>query len=607
MQSQTNDIVAFLATLHPYDSMPEAARRELAADLTTITAVKGQEIYRAGRQLDGLYLIASGEIEVHEPNGSLVSILGARNSFGERGLMRDGLAATSAQAVSDSRLYLVPAETFHRLIRDSADFARFFNRSRAAHTTADTLYTLPVADLMTRDPITCGADTEVIAAARLMRDRKISSLVVVENERPLGILTTRDLADKALAEGLAGTTPVAQIMTAEPITLPPDALGADVLHQMLERHIGHLPVVEDGRLLGIVTQTDLTRQRAVSSGGLIREIALADGKEALAKAVSRIPDLLVQLVAGGSRHDIVTRLVTDIADATTRRLLTLAEERLGAPPVPYLWLACGSQGRREQTGVSDQDNCLILDEAARPADKEYFQALASFVTDGLDACGYYFCPGEMMASNPRWCQPLPVWRDYFSGWIRKPDPMAQMLASVMFDLRPIGGETELYGQLIAETLEQASGNSIFVAHMIANSVKHVPPLSLFRSFATIRSGEHKDTVDLKLNGVVPVVDLARIYALQGQLQVVNTRARLVAAAETDLLSPSGARDLLDAYDLIASTRLRHQLGCVEAGGRPDNFMSPSRLSDLERSHLRDAFVVVKTMQSALSHGKAMIL
>lgn len=607
MQIQVTDIAEFLVTLYPYDRMSADVRNELAASLVPLEATKDQEIYAAGEPLDGLYLIASGEVEVHEPNGSLVSILGPRNSFGERGLMRDGLAATSAQATSDALLYILPAEIFHRLILDSADFARFFNRSSATTRSVDTLYTLPVSELMTSKPVTCGPETELVAAARAMRDHRISSLVVVEGKRPVGILTTRDLTDKALAEGLAGSTPVGEVMTPDPVSLSHDAICADVLHQMLERHIGHLPIVDGDKLIGIVTQTDLTRHRAISSGGLIREIASAVDQTALAIVVSRIPDLLVQLVASGSRHDIVTRLITDIADATTRRLLTLAEEQLGAPPVPYLWLACGSQGRREQTGVSDQDNCLILDAAVRPEDMEYFQALAKFVSDGLDVCGYYYCPGEMMATNPRWCQPLPVWRDYFAGWIRKPDPMAQMLASVMFDLRPIGGETGLYGQLIAETLEQASANSIFIAHMIANSVKHLPPLSLFRSFATIRSGEHKDSVDLKLNGVVPVVDLARIYAIQSKLQVVNTRGRLLAAAETEVLSPSGARDLLDAYDLIATTRLRHQVGCIQAGGKPDNFMMPGTLSDLERSHLRNAFVVVKTMQSALAHGKAMIL
>lgn len=607
MNTQVTSIAEFLSLLHPYDSLASEARSKLAARLIPTEVSKNQQIYNAGEALEGIYLIASGEVEVREPNGALVSILGPRNSFGERGLMRDGLAATSAQAISDSLLYVLPSDTFHKLRHDSAEFARFFNRSRAASGSVDSLHSLPVSELMTSNPVTCETGTELIAAARIMRDRSISSLVVVERRKPVGILTTQDLTEKALAEGLPVDTPVGEVMTANPVALSDDALCADVLHEMLERNIGHLPIVRENALVGIVTQTDLTRHRVISSGGLIREVAAAADQSMLARAVAQIPDLLVQLVAAGTRHDIATRLITDIGDAATRRLLCLAEQEFGAPPVPYLWLACGSQGRREQTGVSDQDNCLILDDAARPDDMSYFQALAKFVSDGLDACGYYYCPGEMMATNPRWCQRLSVWRDYFAGWIRKPDPMAQMLASVMFDLRPIGGAANLHGQLIAETLERAASNSIFVAHMIANSVKHVPPLSLFRSFATIRSGEHKNSVDLKLNGVVPVVDLARIYAIQGKLQTVNTRSRLLAAAETDVLSPSGARDLLDAYDLIALTRLRHQLGCIQAGGRADNFMIPSTLSDLERSHLRDAFVVVKTMQSALAQGKAMIL
>ncbi|MCI5038216.1 MAG: histidine kinase, partial [Donghicola eburneus] len=198
---------------------------------------------------------------------------------------------------------------------------------------------------------------------------------------------------------------------------------------------------------------------------------------------------------------------------------------------------------------------------------------------------------------------LSVWRGYFENWINKPSPEAQMLASVMFDLRPIGGDTAMFKDLQLDTLRKASGNSIFVAHMISNSLKHTPPLGLLRGFATIRSGEHKNSIDLKHNGVVPIADLGRVYALQGQLTAFNTRARLEGAAGAGLISPSGARDLLDAYDLIAETRLQHQARLVKAGEAPDNFMSPASLSDLERSHLRDAFVVVKGMQAAVGHGK----
>jgi CBS domain-containing protein len=387
------------------------------------------------------------------------------------------------------------------------------------------------------------------------------------------------------------------------VALPPTALGSDILHLMLERGIGHLPVTEAGRIVGMVTQTDLTRFQAVSSAVLIRDLARAASVAEMAAVTRRIPQLLVQLVGAGHSHEVVTRLITDIADAVTRRLLVLAEADLGPAPVAWLWLACGSQGRQEQTGVSDQDNCLMIDDAVTEADMGYFRALAKSVSDGLNACGYVYCPGDMMATAARWCQPVRVWRDYFRGWIARPDPEAQMLASVMFDLRPIGGAARLFGDLQQETLAAAAKNSIFVAHMITNSLKHTPPLGLIRGIATIRSGEHRNHVDLKLNGVVPVADLARIYALQGRLGAVNTRARLLAAAEAGVISASGARDLTEAYDLIAQTRLDHQAARVRAGEKPDNFLAPADLSDFERSHLRDAFVVVRTMQSALGHGR----
>jgi CBS domain-containing protein len=245
----------------------------------------------------------------------------------------------------------------------------------------------------------------------------------------------------------------------------------------------------------------------------------------------------------------------------------------------------------------------MIDDAATEADMGYFAKLTKIVSDGLNACGYVYCPGDMMATNPQWCQRMSVWRGYFRKWVTTPDPMAQMLASVMFDLRPIGGVARLYTDLQAEVLEMATKNSIFVAHMISNSLKHNPPLGLLRGFATIRSGEHRNHIDLKMNGVVPVVDLGRVYALIGELPAVNTRARLEAAAEAGVISTSGARDLIEAYDLIAETRLEHQARRIKAGEKPDNFIAPSELSDFERSHLRDAFVVVRTMQSAVGQAR----
>lgn len=606
----TQPLLTFLSRQHPYDHLSVATREAIAARIETIELPADHDIYAAGDSLRGLYVVEHGAVIVCDEMGKELSHLGAGNSFGERGLMKQGRAVTSARTEEPSTLFLIPADLFGELMQDHDPVRRFFDRSEPNRdrptTKAGELTTTRVADLMVANPQTCPMGTTLQEAAIRMRDARISSIFVTQNDDLKGLLTVRDMSNRAIADGLSGDTPVEAIMTSDLITLPSSAIGSDVLHLMMERHMGHLPVVDAGKLIGVVTQTDLTRFLASTSAGLMAEMRRAKDADDLAQITAHIPDLLVQLVGAGNRHEVVTRLITDVADGVTRRLLTLAQDRFGPAPVPFVWVACGSQGRQEQTGVSDQDNCLIVHDDATESHMAYFAQLAGFVCDGLNVAGYVYCPGDMMANNPRWCQRLSVWRGYFDDWISRPSKEAQMLASVMFDLRVIGGDEDLFLPLQAKILKRAAGNSIFTAHMASNAIGHVPPLGLIRGFATVRSGEHRNQIDMKHNGVVPIVDLGRMYALQGQVIAANTRARIEAAGTSGVISPSGSRDLLDAYDMIAQTRLENQAQQIKSGDKPDNYMAPANLSDFERSHLRDAFVVVKTMQSALMQGRGVM-
>ncbi|MEP5088227.1 MAG: DUF294 nucleotidyltransferase-like domain-containing protein, partial [Paracoccaceae bacterium] len=493
-----NDGFSFLSHLHPYNALPESVLQDIASRIEWVNVAKGEDIYLFGIPLKGLYIIVDGQVAIRDRNDNQVSLLEHGNSFGERGLMRDGQAATSAKAEKNTQLICVPTKLFHELRKSQEPYRRFFDRARPDLTTDVArrfdLTSVRVEALMVTNPITCTADTSVFNAAKLMRDHHISCLCVTNSDTLTGIVTVRDLSGKALAEGLPPDTPVSAIMTPEPSVLPPSAIGSDVLHTMMEHKLGHLPIVASGKLVGIVTQTDLTKAQASSSAGFVQEAAHAPNPVELSEITARIPNLLVQLVASGNRHDVVTRLITDIADVVTRRLLSLAEQKLGPPPGRYLWLACGSQGRQEQTGVSDQDNCLILEDGLDEEALAYFKPFAQFVSDGLNACGYVYCPGDMMATNSRWRQPVSVWREYFSGWIAQPSKEAQMLASVMFDLRPIGGDVSLFKGLQSDTLRAAAENSIFTAHMATNALTHATPLGLLRGFATIRSGEHRNTI-----------------------------------------------------------------------------------------------------------------
>ena len=606
MNTDIDDFKAFASRHLPFGLLSADELDEVAKAAQPIRKEAGERIHASGDGFKGLYVTRSGMVEIISPEGETVLQLAPGDSFGVKGFFRDEETSNNADAVEDCHLFLVPLALIQQLVKANPKFKAFFlpKANRPAEESRSTLASTPIRDLMTADPVTVGLGHTVKQAAEIMQERDISCLPVVDNDRLVGLVTSGDLVDRVLAPGHGNDMTVDAVMTASPLALESDTLGFDALLVMTERSIGHLPIIDDDRLVGIVTASNLIRRESMSPVFLVSDIQKGETLEQLAHVVGRLPDLLLQLVASGVQAHDVGRLITGVADALTRRLIHLADAELGPAPIPFLWLACGSQGRHEQTGVSDQDNCLFLDNSFDPKKHgDYFEKLARFVSDGLDACGYYYCPGDMMATNPRWRQPVKAWRDYFAGWIREPDPMAQMLSSVMFDLRPIAGETSLFEGVHAKTLKRARKNSIFRAHMISNSLKHTPPLSLFRGFALIRSGEHKNTLDLKLNGVVPIVDLARVFALEGAVEEVNTRERLQLAHEAGKISESGVRDLVDAYDLISTMRLRHQAEQIRAGEKPDNFLPPSQLSDLERNHLRDAFAVVKTMQSALAHRR----
>jgi CBS domain-containing protein len=605
-------VAEFASHRHPFDLLPMERLQELASSTQSKSIAKDEVICDVGESLSDLYLIEKGAVDLITPEGDLLLHLNVGNCFGERALLSDGKSPNKAVASEETSLFVIPGDEFQSLIKSYPSFHSFFDSSLAKKVPASpqstdsttSLISVSIGDLMTPNPITIPPTATVMEAAQIMREKNISCVLISENDTLTGILTTGDLSHRVVAAGRPADTKVGEIMTAKPFTLGPDALGFDALMAMMERSHTHLPVVENGKLVGILTNTNLVRQQAVSAPFIIRDISRQNSFEALNEIVSKTPQMLAQLVGSGVDAHNIGRIITNVTDTLTRRLVAMAEEKFGPAPVPYLWLACGSQGRQEQTGVSDQDNCLILDNAYSEAEHgEYFKQFAQYISDGLDACGYFYCPGDMMATNPRWCQPVRVWRGYFDQWIDKPDPMAQMLASVMFDLRPICGEERLFDGMYQETLEKAQKNSIFRAHMISNSLSHTPPLNLFRGFALIKKGEHKDTVDLKHNGVVPIVDLGRAYALEAAIENANTRERLQLARDAKALSSSGAGDLIDAYDLIANMRLEHQAKQIREGQKPDNFMPPAILSELERNHLKDAFIVIKTMQSALGHNQ----
>ncbi|MGD8788178.1 MAG: putative nucleotidyltransferase substrate binding domain-containing protein [Burkholderiales bacterium] len=611
MEIELIEIRDFLAACHPFDSLPEDALDRLPGLLSIRYLRRGTPIPSANTESDDLYIIRQGAVEVRDRSGELVDKLGEGETLSEScGGSADDSAMTGV-AAEDTLVYLLPCETLKSLCREYPDFARHFDaaltgrlRKAIAVLQQSTqrgggLLTVPVVSLVKRPPVFVSPQTSIREAAALMASEGVSSLLVMSGEQLLGMITDRDLRSRCIAAGVDTARPVAQIMTAEIHTITPASPGFDALMRMTRLNVHHLPVVDGRRVVGLVSTTDLVRHESANAVYLVGDVSKAGTLEALAEVSRKLPELQVQLALAGAGARQVGEAVSNVNDAITRRLLALAEQQLGAAPVSYAWVTGGSHARREQTSHSDQDNALILSDDLLPEHEAYFESLARFVNDGLNACGFVYCPGDVMASNPQWRQPRQRWRRYFDTWINEPEPMALMLSSVFFDLRVVHGEDTLLETLRRENLEKSKNNGIFLAFMAANAMTHRPPLGFFRNIVLIRGGEHDKTFDIKIRGIVPVVDLARVYSLAEGIGAINTVERLRAATGTRALSAQGARDLEDALEFIATLRVQHQAHQIRAGARADNFIAPHELPALERSHLKDAFAIIATMQQAL--------
>ena len=610
MEVELVEIRQFLEQRNPFNYLSKELLDELPNDIEIRYLRRGGSF---PPKENVLYIVRSGAVKIFDKKGELCEMLGEGDVYSVTCQLINISQCDQGVADEDTLLYLLACDRLKALCRESKAFSEHFSSSikerlKAAVTTVQETSSDPtvaammvsVRSLVRRKPITSQSGMTIRETAALMSNKDISSVMIMKDDKLVGLVTDRDLRRRCVAIGLTGAEPIDQIMTPDPQTIDATTLTAQALMMMTRRHFHHLPVTEGGELIGMITATDLANHQSSNSAYLAADLRKAKTVEDLVGISKRLPKLHVHLANANVTARHIGEAVSCLTDSITGRLLDMAEAELGPPPVPYVWMAGGSQARHEQSSHSDQDNALLLsDDFDHAKHDAYFAALAQFVSDGLDQCGFVYCPGDAMATNPEWRQPLKVWMGYFNKWIEAPEPKSVMLSSIFFDLRPVKGETELFIPLQQNILKKSQENRIFLAYMMANAMKHRPPLGFFRQFVLERGGEHDEALDLKHRGIVPITDIARILALSLGMEQVNTVDRLRACAGSKVLSEDMGENLEDALEFIATLRILHQAHQIKNGRKADNFVPPEELSELEREHLKHAFKVIQTMQETM--------
>ena len=552
-----------------------------------------------------IYLIRKGAISITDDNEKLFSLIGEHQWFGYNAQLGIYLHACE----EDTLYYRIDKNFFNKLFADNPAIESYFQDAKLESNLKaqkiikqNSLLDNSVLSMSrANDAVMVDQSTSIEKVAKIMTDKNVTSVVVTQDDSLCGIVTDRAFCTKVAALGLDTKSSIDQVMTKNPITIEHYKSGIEAMLLMANSYVRHLPIIKNSRVVGMVTAADLLRKQSHNVVFLINEILASNSVDELVKISKQVPFLLQHSYESNlDEHDIAYS-VSAVGRAINQQLLKQAEELLGDPPVSYAWVVAGSLARSEQIAHSDQDNLIILSNDYQQAlHGEYFVQLADYVSNGLNACGYIYCPGKVMASNDKWRQPLAIWQSYFKNWIEAPKPKALMYASIFFDLKCIHGNSELLEELLSGVLRKTMKNTIFQSHMAANALHYTPPLGFFRNFILDKNGIDQSALDLKKKGVVPIIDVARVYALSHGIRPVNTQDRLHMLIEMGGLSQSGASDLIEAYKFINFVRIKHQRAQIKMGASADNYVLPKEISSLDQKHLKDAFMIVSDLQSAMS-------
>ncbi len=618
-------VLEFLAHTLPFNELDADTLRNLARGCLIDFFPKGTIIFRQDQtQVQHFYLIQKGGVKIYlkaeDGTVTLKDFCGEREYFGALSIIQgSSMASLNVETVEDTFCFLFPKEAFLNLIQSSPKVTHYFLRSMSEklvktayaqlrrHKIAPRtesalfLFSTQIGDIVKGAPKTIAASDSVQMAAVRMAELHIGSLLVHDQEKKIvGIITDKDLRTKVVAAGLDYQTPVNQIMATPLKTIPSHQVCFDAMLQMMHLSIHHLAVEQQGTIIGMITTHDIMLLQGTSPLYLFREIVEQRTIEGLYPLAKKIPAVIRTLIEEGAKANNITRMITVLNDHILERLLSLLIEELGPPPLPFCWLVMGSEGRREQTFMTDQDNALLYGQPENDAQAElavaYFKALGEKAIGHLVGCGYPPCLGGIMASNPKWRQPITGWQRYFDHWLHRPEPLEVMHSTIFFDFRAAYGDTTLAESLRQYLVRNVPQQEVFLLHLAHNALEARPPLSFFRNLIVEKDGEHKNSLDLKTKGIVPFVDFARLFALKHGIPENNTLGRLQILHEDGHISHELYSETVKAYEFLMQLRLIHQLRMIEQQHPPDNHINPADLSELEKQTLKEAFEVVRRLQ-----------
>ncbi|NTU43290.1 MAG: cyclic nucleotide-binding/CBS domain-containing protein [Nitrospirales bacterium] len=620
------DVISFLKRVPPFQFLDESVLREVAGSISLEFYPANTLVLRQdGPPSEFLRIIKKGGVKVSmgPENGEEVVIdyRGEGDNFGFLSLVGKDKVRSNVRTVEDTICYLIHKDVMTKLMDTNPVLTEYFLKSHLTKYIDRTysemhskslfyggsdrlLFTTQIGDIAIKEIIRVDEGSTIQEAAQAMALNKVSSVIIADSKGlPVGIVTDRDLRDKVVAKGRDVSESIRNIMSLPLIRVDARDYCFEAVLKMIRHNVHHMLVVKDGELRGVITNHDLMLMQGASPLSFAKDIENQQTIEGLIPVSTKINRVVGLLLKEGAKASNITKIITELNDRLVKKVLEIAERKMGTAPVPYCWIVFGSEGRKEQTFKTDQDNAIIYDdpksEGHEAEIREYFNGFTAFVRDALLKCGFPLCPADFMASNPRWCQSLQTWKKNFKGWVATPTADAVLNSVTFFDFRPIYGELGLAETLRDYLISLVKDQKVFLGYIANLAIKNRPPLGFLGNFVVDKGGEHKDELNLKIKGIAPLVDMVRLFALEKGIRETSTLERIAALKDKHSIVREHGEEIGHALDFIMLLRIQLQFEQIKTGKTPDNFINPNRLSNLEKKSAKEAFHLITRIQDMI--------
>ncbi|MFN3599461.1 MAG: putative nucleotidyltransferase substrate binding domain-containing protein [Aquificaceae bacterium] len=606
------DVERFLSEIEPFNHLDKREIQSIAHNLLVEYYKKGEVIFKEGSSpLDFLYILRSGSVLL-EKDGEVVEYIHEGECLGYVSLMTSEAPSSTAKAVEDSVIFLLNKKIFNRLISQREEFREYFAKKLAKRvrlsskggelSRIERYAQVSLESINLRRALILDASQSVDVAVKLMVAED-STFVLVKLPQGVGIVTERDILKKVLAKGLkTQEVKLKDIATFPVISIDKDKSLYEAMVLMAKHGIRKLVVKKGEEILGVLEDRDVIAYESKNALLLIKEIDKAKTTQDLRYLYYLLKEQILDLVFTGTDPERLGEYISELNDRFMKRAVYIAINRLGEEPlVPFSVMVLGSEGRKEQSLKTDQDNALIYqDYPLLDFDpKDYFERFSKYYIDALLEIGFPPCPGNVMLSNPFWRRSLKEWKSVVSEWIEKPKSENILNVAIFFDFRNVFGDQTLTEGLWKHILEALRENPGFVPFLAVDAVRFGTPIGFFGDFVVEKSGEHKGEIDIKKGGIFPITQGVRALALEKGIEERNTFERIERLKEVGLLSKEFARDLKESYRFLLSLRFKTQAKKIKEGKEADNYINPKELSRTEKSTLKDTFRVIKEFQELL--------